>query len=80
MNHIDQLVGEIVEIAFDDTNPPATGKLVAIDGREIHVEQEYELGSGSTTVYTAVYSLTGDDETPAVINVRLAPTQDETLF
>lgn len=79
MNHIDQLVGEIVEIIFDDTNEPATGKLAAIDGREIHVEQEYEMG-GSTHVYTAVFSLTGDDETPAVINVRLAPTQDETLF
>lgn len=79
MNHIDALVGEIVEITFDDASEPVTGKLVAIDGREIHVEQEYEMG-GSTHVYTAVYSLTGDDETPAVTNVRLAPTQTDVLF
>lgn len=77
-DEIRRYVGEVVDVMFTDGGEPATGTLAGIEGDEILLEQEYE--DGSKRIYTVHYSLSGDDLTPAVVDVRPVPAQTDTLF
>lgn len=71
-------IGDAVDVTFTD-GVTVTGTLERIDDDEIHVEHEY-WDDNKIHYYTAPYSFTGDDATPAVVTVRPAPPQSSTLF
>ncbi len=68
------LIGEPVIVTFSDDAQEA-GTLVEAGWDMIAVEH-YDDG----ITWTARYSLTGDDETPHVTNVRMDMPQTESLF
>jgi hypothetical protein len=64
-------IGANVRVTFSD-HSTVTGTLVADRGDEIDVEHT----DGDRNVWTATYSRTGDDDTPAVTAVEQIPDDE----
>lgn len=71
-------VGELVDITFSD-GTGERGTLAAVDGDTLEFDKQYDRG-GRTHVFTARYTLVGDEDTPAVTGIEPVAAQTETLF
>lgn len=71
------LVGEPVVVTFSDGGTEA-GRLMSCGWDLIDVRHIDMAGGGH--MWTATYTLIGDDDTPHVVSVVPVPVQAETLF
>jgi hypothetical protein len=77
LDRFGHLLSDWVTVTFSDGGSKA-GVLVACGWDLIEVEHIDITGGGH--IWTATYTLTGDDDTPHVVSVAPVPVQAEALF